>query len=178
MLLFLLVRLYWFRDWEKIKSLNNDDKKYPRLMFMKIEKFQITINKPFRPSSYLCCPPPSYLGLNQQGQCRAKQSLNWVKALYWELSLGRGGNYPLEDELGWAWQLELSLHHLDQALKRVVCHRCGTSASIWTKQNLEEKSSTFSAIQTFFRSNFFPDPAQSKARGQPRLVCNNTISIW
>ena len=26
------------------------------------------------------------------------------------------------------------------------------------KKKLEEKSSTFSAIRTFFRSNFFPDP--------------------
>ena len=78
MLLFLLVRLYWFRDWEKIKSLNNDDKKYPRLMFMKIEKFQITINKPFRPSSYLCCPPPILFRVKPagtvQGQAKLKLS--------------------------------------------------------------------------------------------------------
>ena len=56
------------------------------------------------------------------------------------------------------------LYHLEQALKWVVCHCCSASASIWIKKKSggkkvrEEKSSIFSAIRTFFRLNFFPDP--------------------
>ena len=40
------------------------------------------------------------------------------------------------------------LYHLEQALKWVVCHL--------EEKSLRGKSSTFSAIRTFFRSNFFP----------------------
>ena len=51
----------------------------------------------------------------------------------------------------------------DSELSRVVCHICSTPSSIWIQKILEEKSwkekiSSFSAFQTFFRSNFFPRP--------------------
>ena len=43
----------------------------------------------------------------------------------------------------------------NRVLKWVVCHFCRTSSSIWTKKKFEEKSSTFSAIRTFFPLELF-----------------------
>ena len=47
------------------------------------------------------------------------------------------------------------LHHLEQALKWVVCHSCSTSRSIWTKKILVEKSLRGKKFEFFGDSNVF-----------------------
>ena len=61
----------------------------------------------------------------------------------------------------------------------MVCHLCSIPRSIRTQKILEEKSSTFSAIRTFFRLNFSPSSiALWRNQVLPEHSENQCVQVW